>query len=111
MMGFAQLDSRPLSLASYPVARAFVLSLVLHALLFVTIEFGYQAHWWPTTFLFSKRQRQIEAQQARLRAEARKQEQQEIPLVYVDVDPAQASPEPPPDAKYYSALSSKAANP
>jgi len=33
------------------------------------------------------------------------------PMVFVEVNPAAATPEPPKDAKYYSSLNSKAANP
>lgn len=37
--------------------------------------------------------------------------EQEVPLMFVNVNPTTATPEPPKDAKYYSNLNSKAANP
>jgi outer membrane biosynthesis protein TonB len=111
----ARLDSDRLSLASYPVARAFALSLLFHALLFVTLELGFQTGLWNVTFLFPKRQIQIDPRLARLMAEAQKrkqqQQEQEMPLVFLDVDPSQATAEAPKDAKFYSALNSRAANP
>jgi outer membrane biosynthesis protein TonB len=108
-----QLESERLSLASYSVARAFALSLLFHLLLFLTIELGYQRGLWKTTVLFSKQQAKLDAEAARLRAQAKKWEEliQEIPLMFVDVDPSQASEEAPKEAKYYSALNSRAANP
>ena len=110
-----RLDFKRLSLASYPVARAFALSLLFHALLFVTLEVGFQTGLWNMTFLFPKRQIQIDPRLARLMAEAQKrkqqQQEQEMPLVFLDVDPSQATAEAPKDAKFYSALNSRAANP
>jgi protein TonB len=112
-MVFAPLDLRRMSLASHPVARALALSLLLHLLVFVTIELGHQNGWWRTTLLFSKRQAQLDEQAARMRAAARQQPEpeHEVPLMFVEVDPTQATEEAPKDAKYYSALNSRAANP
>lgn len=108
----AQLDFRRLSLAPYPLARAFAISLLFHALLFLTIEVGHQAGLWKTTVLFTRPRVLSQAQRARLLAEAQKKEEAEVqvPLVFVDVDPSQAATEPPKDTKYYSAVNSRAAN-
>jgi outer membrane biosynthesis protein TonB len=114
-MVLAQLERRRLSLASYPVARAFGLSLLFHALLFVTVEIGHRTGLWNTSFLFPKKEIQLDTQRLqRLLAEAlkkRQQQEQEMPLVFVEVDPNQAVDEAPKDAKYYSAQNSRAANP
>jgi outer membrane biosynthesis protein TonB len=113
-MFFAQMDRRHAMLATYSVARAFALSILLHLLAFVTLELGYQNHWWNTTILFSKKQARINAETARRLSEVRRKQQQtnqEPPLLFVEVDPSQATEEAPKDSKYYSALNSKAANP
>ena len=112
-MVLAQLDVRRVTLADYPIARAILLSLLLHALLFATTEIGYQAGLWKATMLFAKEQAQLDKEQARRLLAQRQKEQaaQEPPLLFVEVDPSQESTEPPPDAKYYSSLSSRAANP
>lgn len=106
-MAFAQLNPRSLSLASFPVARAFALSLLIHALLVVTVELGYTAGLWNAT-LFKPRQ-ELDAET--IRALQSRPLEEEMPLVFVDVDPSQEAAEPPKDAKYYSALNSRAANP
>jgi outer membrane biosynthesis protein TonB len=112
-MFFAQMDFRRSTLITYPVARALAASLLIHLLIFITVEVGYQNRWWKTTILFAKKQALLDTQMARRLAELRKkqQEAQEIPLVFVEVDPSQATADAPKDAKYYSALNSRSANP
>lgn len=112
-MVLSELDHHRVHLADSSVARALLLSLLLHAVIFGTLELGYQTGFWKTTVLFFNRQRQLDTQAARRLAQLKEQQQreQEIPLVFIDVDPSQAVPEPPADARYYSALSSRAANP
>jgi len=46
-----------------------------------------------------------------MRRNFQSQPREDPPLVFVEVSPEQAIKEPPPDARYYSSLSSKAANP
>jgi protein TonB len=112
-MVLAQSDMRRSNLASSPIARAFVLSLLFHATLFLTIEFGYQTGLWNTSFLFPKPQNRMDLQLARRADEAKRQQppNEEVPLMFVDVDPSQAVTEAPSNPKYYSALNSQAANP
>jgi outer membrane biosynthesis protein TonB len=110
----ARLDVRDLSPASYPRAWALFLSLVLHALLVAGMELGHRAGLWQTRLFFSKKIVQVDEETARRIAEAKKRLEEierEVPLVFVQVDPMQATEQPPDDAKYYSALSSRAANP
>jgi outer membrane biosynthesis protein TonB len=110
----AQLDVRDLSPASYPRARALVLSLLLHALLLAGLELGHRTGLWQTRLFFSKKSLEVDAETARLLAEAKQRLEEierEVPLIFVQVDPQQATDQPPEAAKYYSALSSKAANP
>jgi outer membrane biosynthesis protein TonB len=108
-MAHEQLDLRPLRLANFSVARAFALSLLLHALLFLTLETGFKFGLWKATLLFPKSAAKTEAEMARLLAA--RQQQEEPPLVFVEVDPSLATAEAPKEAKYYSALNSRAANP
>lgn len=111
-MVLEQLDDRSLSMASSRVAKAFAFSLLLHLALFLTIELGHQTGWWKATFLFAKEQARLDAQASRVPQQQKTaQADQEIPLVFIDVDPSQATPDSPAEAKYYSALNSKAANP
>lgn len=110
-MVVSQLARRRSNLADFSVGRALLLSLLLHGAVVGTLELGYQTGWWKATLLFFRQQEKLDQQMARLQAQARQEQVQEIPLVFIDVDPVQASPEPPKDAKYYSALNSRAANP
>ncbi len=109
-MAFAQLAPRPLSLASMSVAKALVLSCLIHAVVILAVELGYQTGFWKTTFLFAKREQDLDAERIRMLQQMRAMEE-EMPLIFVQVDPSQSVPEPPRDAKYYSAVNSRAANP
>lgn len=104
-----QSDHRRTMLATASVAKAFYFSILLHAIGILSLELGYQTGLWKSTFLFSRPPSAIE-ELAHLQAQPQPQEQ-EIPLVFIEVDPAQATPEPPKDARFYSSLSSRAANP
>src|ERR1051326_5535724 len=97
-MVLAQSNPRKLNQASHSVARAFALSLLFHALLFATLEIGYQTGFWKATLLFRKQAPKLDAM-TRLLEQAKQQREQEMPLVFVEVDPTHAAPEPPKDAK------------
>jgi protein TonB len=109
----APLVRRRSNLASSPIARALLLSLLFHACLFLTIELGHQAGWWKSTLLFQKSPARTDLNVVRRSEDVRRREQptEEMPLMFVTVDPSQAVPDAPTDAKYYSALNSRAANP
>jgi outer membrane biosynthesis protein TonB len=99
-----QSDLRKLNLASYPRALALIFSLLLHGLIIGGIESG----------VFTRKDRDIDEETQLRLAELKRQLEEverEVPLIFVQVDPAQATETPPEDAKYYSALSSRAANP
>lgn len=108
---------------TYPLVRAFLISLALHVGAFTTLEVGNRLDLWrfsplvmlakmlkldlaPSLTADRSSARAIALQKER---EAREQER-EIPITFVDVDPTQASTETPPNTKYYSAVSSLAAN-
>lgn len=112
-MVFAQLERRRATLASRSVARAFAYSLLFHALLFLTIETGYRTGLWNARLFLPSQRETLDPRVAQLLEKLRppRPKEEEMPLVFVDVDPSLAATEAPPDAKYYSALNSKAANP
>ncbi len=91
--------------------RAFLLSLVVHLLIFGGYKLARHYHWQPDLLLprWLKLNRKME-QVIAAKKEAMAQ-QQEPPLVFINVSPAAATTEAPPDAKYYSDKSSRAANP
>jgi hypothetical protein len=95
-------------LASHPVARAVLLSILLHLTLFLLIETGNRMGWWSVQML-PESLRPSDRTSAALSEAARRE--QEIPLIFMEVDPEQAAPEPPKDALYYSDRRSVAANP
>ena len=90
---------------------ALLFSLAAHLLLFGGYKLERHYHWQADLLLphWLKFNRKLE------QAIAAKQEamahQQEPPLVFINVSPAQATADAPPDAKYYSDKSSRAANP
>jgi len=93
------------------LAWAFVLSLLLHLLVFGTYQTGKKLNWWqdwrwpawvhPPRLLSELLKRNPPAPE----------KPREIPLLFVEVNPAAATDDPPPDTKYYSDKNSKAANP
>ena len=95
--------------------RALVLSLAVHVLLFITIESGRKLGLWKATFRLPNRAiakrppapREIEIEIQRPQPKAPTKE----PMTFVEVPPKLAASEPPPDAKFYSAQNSRAANP
>lgn len=92
--------------------RAFAYSLLLHGLLFGLLELGHFFGWWrlsPLSVLSNSRDSKavpLLTATAKLPPKER-----EIPLTFVEVDPETAVKEQPRNPEYYSALSSRAANP
>jgi len=98
-----------------PLAAAFAISLAIHVALFGGWKLGKKLGWWDhqATWLLNilkKKPVKISAKQL-AELQARQQKMREIPLTFVEVDPAVAVTEAPKDAKFYSALNSKASNP
>jgi hypothetical protein len=106
--------------ANESLAQAFLLSLLLHAILFGSLELGYRFDLWRHSplALLSK---WLHPKLAQAAAASAKKDQtrkppverpaQEVPVIFVDVDPAQATAELPDETRYYSAVPSRAANP
>jgi hypothetical protein len=104
--------------ATGSVARAFLLSVLLHAVFFGVAETGSRLGWWESSPLaWLARMLDVPAtaysREARLKEleELRQERERTLPVMFVDVDPSQASTEVPTDTPYYSAVSSQAANP
>lgn len=100
----------------HPLAAAFVVSLLIHLLAFAAWQFAERMGWEPRPL--SRRIHEtlkrpsvtvVLADAAKQKERERQQEQTR--MTFVDVDPAAAAKEPPKDAKYYSAISSQAAQP
>src|SRR4249920_1894309 len=97
------------------LAWAFVVSMVVHLLIFGGYEAGNKLHWWenahwPAWLSPVKKLAESLKKKDTLRA-AQPLQPQEPPLLFVDVNPANASPEPPKNATHYSSVNSEAANP
>ncbi len=101
--------------ATHSLLRAFLISIVVHFLILSTVEVGYRYDLWrfsPLALLAKWLQPELKAQPLKpTPPRERERTVEEVPVQFVDVDPAQASDEVPPDTKYYSAVSSVAANP
>ncbi len=96
-----------------PVARALLLSLLLHLVIFGLLELNVRLAGVADRFLPEwLRARPAEASLA-LRANQTPAPKQptEPPLLFVDVDPRTATTEAPKDSKFYSALNSQSASP
>jgi len=94
------------------LAWAFVLSILLHLLMFGGFEMGKRLGWWQRARWPAWIQsRKALAQNLRKQEEQRQNRlQEELPLVFVEVNPVQATPEPPKKPKFYSNQNSVAAN-
>ncbi|HVY70897.1 MAG TPA: hypothetical protein VHH73_13275 [Verrucomicrobiae bacterium] len=103
-----------LALSRHPVARAMLISLLFHALLFPALELGRQVGLWRMSPLHDLAEAAMEvtrrAQEKKAQA-LKPPENREPPLLFVEVDPAEAVTDPAPDAKYYSSHSTRAKNP
>jgi outer membrane biosynthesis protein TonB len=98
-----------------PLVAAFAISLAIHVALFGGWKLGKSLGWFDhqATWLLNilkKKPVKISAKQL-AQLQAQQQKMREIPLTFVEVDPAVAVTEAPKDAKFYSALNSKASNP
>ena len=101
--------------ARYPLAVALALSLLIHFSVYGVWKMGQHFRWWEhqATWLLDWKKKLAPKLSPRLpvNAAAPAPAPREIPLTFVEVDPAVATPDAPKDAKYYSAQSSRAANP
>lgn len=90
---------------------AFVMSMVLHLLIFGGYYTGKKYNIWQNLRLPAWLE-PVEklAEMLKKKPNPPPQQPQEIPLMFVDVSPAQATAEPPKDAKFYSDKNSQAAN-
>jgi len=98
------------------LAQAFALSLAFHIMVFGIVEIGHQAGWWKISSIHALSKaipslKNLAKYQNSPSQNQLKQQSAEPPLLFVDVSPVQAAPEPPKEAKYYSSVNSKAANP
>jgi hypothetical protein len=92
-----------------PLVWAFGISLAIHLLLFGGFKLGQRYDLWNKSFLPAWLKKSMSALTAA--KQKKPPANSEPPLLFIDVSPAQAATEAPKDAKYYSALSSRAANP
>ena len=94
---------------------AFVISMVLHLIIFGGYETGKKLNWWQNAHWpawLTPIKRLVEAMKKPVPLQpAVAPQPTEAPLVFVDVDPANASLEPPKKATHYSSLNTEAANP
>ncbi|MBM3882408.1 MAG: hypothetical protein FJ387_22240, partial [Verrucomicrobia bacterium] len=94
------------------MARAFLLSLLCHGVLFGLLEVAQRYDLWRLAPLAAlARALQLEPARAPQAAAPPVQPAEELPVIFVDVDPSQATTELPPATKFYSATASVAANP
>lgn len=95
------------------LAKAFLISLAVHLLLFGGYKLDRRYHLLEQVHLppWLKPSHRMETQLLKEAQKAAAAAQQQVPLIFVDVNPAQATAEAPKDAKYYSAQNSRAANP
>ena len=96
------------------VARAFAISIAFHLALFGSLELNQRFQWLNKNPLAVWFREALLKPLIPLPVQTKKSApdtRPEVPLLFVDVDPAQAVLEPPQEAKYYSSLNSKAANP
>jgi len=92
---------------------AFVISVILHLLIFGGYYTGKRYNIWQNLHWPSWLQpveRLVELLKKKPPPQPQ-QQPQEVPLLFLDVSPAQATAEPPKDAKFYSDKNSQAANP
>lgn len=101
-------------LASPSLGRALVLSLLLHAFVFIGIEFGRVLGWWNPAYSLLGRSAvkpHVPREMIVVEFDPARPKSPEAPLTFVEVTPSQASSEPPTQPKYYSERNSRAANP
>jgi len=100
-------------LAKNPLVSAFVISLIVHALLFSGWRVGKTLGWWEyqATWLLKLTKKLQAVRLVKTPPPPAQQQMREIPLSFLEVDPALAVPEPPKEAKYYGAHNAVASNP
>lgn len=103
-------------MAERPLAFSFVLSLLIHVTLLLLL-LGWQRSTTRKTSLVSRIQTTLVKQsvartlQAPKKNEPKPTVEREAPMLFVEVDPSTVTIEAPKQAKYYSSVSSRAANP
>ena len=100
--------------ARNPLAAAFLISLIIHALLFGGWRMGKSLGWWDhqaTWLLNITKKLQSARMMARFTPPPAQRQMREIPLMFMEVDPTLAVVEAPKDAKFYGAQNSQARNP
>jgi hypothetical protein len=93
---------------------AFVISMMIHALIFGGYYTGKKFNVWETLHWpawLRPVQHLVEHLKPKEHPTQPKPPEEEVPLMFVDVSPAVATPEPPKTAKFYSDKNSVAANP
>ncbi len=98
------------------LAGAFVISLLAHLSFFGVVRLGTQLQWWESRAfqmfqsakLTPEEVAKIQVEQRKREEEQRQQEQQQ-PTLFIQI--TEPSDEPPQASKYYSSVSSRAANP
>lgn len=101
------------TVTKYRLPTAFALSLIVHLLLYGFWFWGKSLGLWDhqaTWLLFKPKKKEVAVAPA-VPPQQPSATQKEIPLTFMEVDPALASTEAPPDAKFYGAQNSVAANP
>jgi len=93
------------------LARAFVVSVAVHLLVLGTYYTGQKMGVWRNFHVPAWLQPVQKLAEALKKKSPPPPPLQEAPLMLVEVTPEQATTEPPKDAKYYSSLNAKAANP
>jgi hypothetical protein len=99
----------------FPLATAFLISILIHLFLFGGYRMGKQFGWWDyqATWLIyrQKVKNWLMPQSKVIPPFAQPPRKREIPLEFVEVNPAVAVAEPPKETVYYGPLHSVAANP
>jgi outer membrane biosynthesis protein TonB len=113
--GGATASFRQERIESSRLVWAFVISMVLHLLVFGGYETGKKLNWWqnahwPAWLSPVKRLADALKKKEPLQT-AQPLQPSEPPLLFVDVNPANAAAEAPKNATHYSSLNSEAANP
>lgn len=98
----------------YPLAMAFLVSLLVHLLAVAAVQLARAAGWRPARLDQTVKQT-VEKQPPSVLVELTRPEEQirekQPPMTFADVDPSTASKNAPQAAKHYAAISTRAANP
>jgi hypothetical protein len=91
------------------LAAAFLISILVHTVFFGVIQVGNQLHWWDAGPFALFRKMRLSPEELKRLQQPKQEAKEEPALVFVQV--TQPSEEVPPETRYYSAASSRAANP